>query len=302
MPAAAPLRGRHRVGLPVRPHRRGLRAHVYSTIYNWLVRWLFGVQACATSTSPSSCAAGRCSTRSTLESEGSFIDAELIVRAIGHGFKVVQFGVDYFPRTRGRVDAQLAGRDRQAAPGDVRRCGQSCGRSSPTTTLRVRTDAAGAVPGSRLGRSWRLSCPRPPMRGPMSRGDLGMQWRRMAPVGVVVGAVILAACLGSASGSSGDGQTVATLPVDTTAAPETVPVTVPTDRAPTTAATTVAPPRRRRRPPRSSFGRTSARATRATTSPTMQQRLVETALRSRRSSTAVYGPARPRPCGRTRSW
>src|SRR5690606_3564180 len=36
-----------------------------------------------------------------LRSEGSFIDAELIIRAHRRGFKIVQFGVDYFPRTRG---------------------------------------------------------------------------------------------------------------------------------------------------------------------------------------------------------
>jgi hypothetical protein len=36
-----------------------------------------------------------------LESEGSFIDAELIVSAKKRGLSVVQFGVDYFPRTRG---------------------------------------------------------------------------------------------------------------------------------------------------------------------------------------------------------
>jgi hypothetical protein len=36
-----------------------------------------------------------------LISEGSFIDAELVVRTVRAGGKVVQFGVDYFPRTRG---------------------------------------------------------------------------------------------------------------------------------------------------------------------------------------------------------
>ena len=54
-----------------------------------------------TSTSPSSCAAGRCWSTMTLISEGSFIDAELVIRAQKLGFHIVQFGVDYFPRTRG---------------------------------------------------------------------------------------------------------------------------------------------------------------------------------------------------------
>jgi hypothetical protein len=36
-----------------------------------------------------------------LEAQGSFIDAELLIKGKLHGFKIVQFGVDYFPRNRG---------------------------------------------------------------------------------------------------------------------------------------------------------------------------------------------------------
>jgi len=36
-----------------------------------------------------------------LRSEGSLIDAELIVKAKNHGFAIQQMGLDYFPRIRG---------------------------------------------------------------------------------------------------------------------------------------------------------------------------------------------------------
>ena len=80
VPPAAHLRGRHRQRLPLRPHRRGPAAPSTprsTTCSSAAVRR----PGSATSTSPSSCAAAACWTGSTLTSEGSFIDAELVIRA-----------------------------------------------------------------------------------------------------------------------------------------------------------------------------------------------------------------------------
>ena len=73
---------------------------IYSAIYNLLVRAFFGVRVRDVNF------AFKLVRRPvldgmTLTSEGSFIDAELIVRAVKSGKQMVQFGVDYFPRTRG---------------------------------------------------------------------------------------------------------------------------------------------------------------------------------------------------------
>ena len=78
----------------------GPKRIVYSFVYNTLIRGLFGVQIKDINFS------FKVVRRSVLEAlelkaEGSFIDAELVVKATKLGFKVFQMGVDYFPRTRG---------------------------------------------------------------------------------------------------------------------------------------------------------------------------------------------------------
>jgi glycosyltransferase involved in cell wall biosynthesis len=78
----------------------GLKRIAYSFVYNLLIRAAFGVYVKDINFS------FKVIHRKVLESlelksAGSFIDAELVVKAIRSGFKVFQMGVDYFPRTRG---------------------------------------------------------------------------------------------------------------------------------------------------------------------------------------------------------
>jgi glycosyltransferase involved in cell wall biosynthesis len=73
---------------------------VYTFFYNFLIRRLFGVRMRDINFAFKLCRRSIFE-QISLRSEGSFIDAELIIRAKKLGFNVIQFGVDYFPRTRG---------------------------------------------------------------------------------------------------------------------------------------------------------------------------------------------------------
>ncbi len=78
----------------------GYTRRLYTIVYNLLVRTMFGVLARDINFAFKLCRA-RIFEHVELKSEGSFIDAELVIRATRLGFEMLQFGVDYFPRTRG---------------------------------------------------------------------------------------------------------------------------------------------------------------------------------------------------------
>jgi glycosyltransferase involved in cell wall biosynthesis len=76
-----------------------LRA-VYTFVYNGLIKALFGVKVRDINFAFKLCRR-RIFEHVQLKSEGSFIDAELVIRATRMGYEIMQMGVDYFPRTRG---------------------------------------------------------------------------------------------------------------------------------------------------------------------------------------------------------
>ncbi|MBK5260270.1 MAG: glycosyltransferase family 2 protein [Thermoanaerobaculia bacterium] len=78
----------------------GLKRTIYSIFYNWLIRVLFRISVRDVNFS------FKLMRREVLEavqlrSEGSLIDAELIVKARNRGFVIQQMGLDYFPRVLG---------------------------------------------------------------------------------------------------------------------------------------------------------------------------------------------------------
>jgi glycosyltransferase involved in cell wall biosynthesis len=78
----------------------GYTRAIYTFLYNLLIRTMFGVKARDINFA-FKLLRRRVLDNIELRSEGSFIDAELIIRALRSGFELQQFGVDYFPRTRG---------------------------------------------------------------------------------------------------------------------------------------------------------------------------------------------------------
>jgi glycosyltransferase involved in cell wall biosynthesis len=73
---------------------------LYSVAYNLLVRALFGLRVKDVNFS-FKLFRRELLRRFELKSEGSFIDAEFLIRARNAGACLIQVGVDYFPRSRG---------------------------------------------------------------------------------------------------------------------------------------------------------------------------------------------------------
>lgn len=78
----------------------GVRRLVYSWFYNWLIKLVFGLRVKDVNFS---CKLIRKEVINTvnLRSEGSFIDAELLTKADRCGFRIIQFGTNYFHRSCG---------------------------------------------------------------------------------------------------------------------------------------------------------------------------------------------------------
>jgi len=78
----------------------GIRRLIYSHVYNTLIKTLFHLRIKDVNFS-FKLIRKEIFRYVTLKSEGSFIDAELLIKSQRYGFKIIQFGTNYFPRSRG---------------------------------------------------------------------------------------------------------------------------------------------------------------------------------------------------------
>ncbi|HUP85529.1 MAG TPA: ChbG/HpnK family deacetylase [Acidimicrobiales bacterium] len=143
----------------------GPRRAVYSFAYNSLIRVAFGLRVRDVNFAFKLIRRPLLDDIGDLHSIGSFIDAELLIRAERHGFHTIQFGVDYFPRTRGistlssgstiatilkemaTLRPELARIRRRVTPAAP----STTPAPEPRTTRRQRTPAP-APPGDPIGR------------------------------------------------------------------------------------------------------------------------------------------------------
>jgi glycosyltransferase involved in cell wall biosynthesis len=86
----------------------GLRRIIYSFAYNWLIRVLFGVKIKDVNFSFKLIRTDKLHAMD-LRSEGSFIDAEMMIYADRLGLFICQIGVDYFKRKHGNSHLSSVG-------------------------------------------------------------------------------------------------------------------------------------------------------------------------------------------------
>lgn len=77
-----------------------LKRKIYSRAYNWLIRLIFGLKVRDVNFS-FKLVKQEVLQKARLHSQGSFIDAELLIEARKHGFCIKEVGVRYYPRTKG---------------------------------------------------------------------------------------------------------------------------------------------------------------------------------------------------------
>ena len=118
----------------------GLLRTLYTLVYSGLVRMLFGLRFRDVNFSFKLFRRPLLD-RIELRSEGSFIDAEFLVRARNAGARIIQMGVDYFPALRGTLDPRLTGGHRRDTGGD--------GQAGPRAL--VGAPVAGDVPSWTIG-------------------------------------------------------------------------------------------------------------------------------------------------------